>query len=82
MHFHLFIKILLNEMSALDINNLLIEQKPLHVPALSEIAEGEYRTNELKAENFRVKYNSLWFFFLSFFFGSYSFIRWTEREFQ
>lgn len=30
------------EMSALDINSLLIEQKPLHVPALSDIAEGKH----------------------------------------
>lgn len=37
-------------MSALDINNLLIEQKPLHVPALSEIAEGKLNTPTFSSE--------------------------------
>lgn len=39
-------------MSALDINDLLIEEKPLHVPALSEIAEGKHTTTDLQLEKF------------------------------
>lgn len=40
-------------MSALDINNLLIEEKPLHVPALNEIAEGKHKSDDLQAEIFQ-----------------------------
>lgn len=53
--FDYFIEFSLIEMSALNIDNLLVEQKPLHVPALNEIAESKHATIDLQAENFPVK---------------------------
>lgn len=46
-------------MSALDIDAVLIEEKPLHVPALNEVAEGiQFRAIYITKSIFRFVSNS------------------------